>query len=182
MLHNRYREDINDRLKLAIAVGMLPKEYQDVVLQAFGGMEKCTYEQMRDHVINLAHQRAQMKRATPLSVDQVGGDYGGEGDCWEAQCWPCEDESWLEAIDKSNVQCYYCGKTGHIARDCFQKGKGKGASKSGKGGFKGAGKSGGGENLAKGAFGKSGKGKGFGKKGMSEKGYGNAYWNPHPQG
>ena len=81
----------------------------------------------------------------------------------------------------SKIQCDYCGKTSHMARDCFQKGTGKGAGNNGKGGFKGSGKSGGGENLAKGVFGKSGKGKGFGKKGVSEKGHGEACWNPNPQ-
>ena len=31
-LQNRYREGLNDPLKVAIVVGMLPKEYQDLVI------------------------------------------------------------------------------------------------------------------------------------------------------
>ena len=48
LLLNRYKEDINDRLKLAIVVGMLPKEYQDLVWQNSSRVKNTTYEESKD--------------------------------------------------------------------------------------------------------------------------------------
>ena len=74
-----------------------------------------------------------------------------EEDTWE-QYWREEDEWWFEEgpgavngiLDRSNTQCYNCGKYGHMAKGCTAKGKGKGgnATKGGKKGKKGKSKNG----------------------------------------
>ena len=80
----------------------------------------------------------------------------------------CDDAGGIGAV-YPNTTCYHCQGYGHMARECPQKGKGKGDMKGGgkgvtKGGFKGYGEGGG----TKGGF--KGDGKGSGLKGF-EKGY-----------
>ena len=98
---------------------------------------------------NVAHQKTHLRKPVPVDVWAVDFNWP------EDSCGFCEDPfSYLNAVDKSRMQCYACGKLGHLARECMSKGKGKGGSVKGfgKGGFKG---------------GKDGKGyaKGFGKPG-----------------
>ena len=57
---NRYNEDLNGNIKLAILIGMLPKEYQDMCLQTSCMTTKIIYESMRDNVSNIANQRMHM--------------------------------------------------------------------------------------------------------------------------
>ena len=56
---NRYGEDLTPSVKLALVVGRLPKEYQDMMMQhvvAKGG-EQMDYEQTREQIINLVTQK-----------------------------------------------------------------------------------------------------------------------------
>ena len=39
LLRSRFDEAMSDKLKLAIMVGMIPKEYQEMVLQTYSGMK-----------------------------------------------------------------------------------------------------------------------------------------------
>ena len=96
--------------------------------------------------------------------EEGGGDE--EADWWG--CEVCYDGGEIGAVYPT-TKCYNCQGYGHMARECPQKGKGKGDMKGGgktgvKGGFKGYGKGGG----IKGGF--KGDGKGSGLKGF-EKGY-----------
>ena len=110
----RYNEEINTNNRLAILIGMLPKEYQDICIQASCVMEKMTYEKMRDHIFNVANQR--LPKPKPMEVDEI-------------------DEQEIDAV--GNMLCYNCNKNGHISRNCWQKGGGKGNTKGnpGKGGY-----------------------------------------------
>ena len=63
---------------MAIVVGMLPKEFQDMVLQIHsvgGNRGKVTYVEMRDYVINVAQQKAQMRKPTRLEVNAMDGNW-----------------------------------------------------------------------------------------------------------
>ena len=70
-LKRRYQEDLKDTLKQAIFIGMLPKEFQELVLQN-GNMikegETISFEAVRDYVFNVANQRMQMVRPVPMDV------------------------------------------------------------------------------------------------------------------
>ena len=48
-LRNRYNETLSKNSKLAILIGMLPREYQKTILEtsSFSGKE-CKYEEVRD--------------------------------------------------------------------------------------------------------------------------------------
>ena len=75
-LKNRYDEEIKESLKSAILVGMLPKEFQDMVLQFFSGSKQFKFEEVRDYVISVANNRAQWARPTP-NLDAVDGEERG---------------------------------------------------------------------------------------------------------
>ena len=74
----RYQEDTNDQIRLAILMGMLPQEYQDMIMQtSVFKEEKVKYESVRDHVLNLSTQRMQMSRPTPMDIGGVEGEKKG---------------------------------------------------------------------------------------------------------
>ena len=55
---SRYQEDLDDTLKQAIFVGMLSKEYQDVIWQSASMTKELrTYENARDHIMNIVNQK-----------------------------------------------------------------------------------------------------------------------------
>ena len=145
-----------------------------MVLQSYnGGSKEPTYEGIRDYVINVAQQKIQMRRPNPLEVSAMDWEIGdGSRFATYAMCG-----SEIDAIDRSGVQCYSCGKTVHLTRECYLKGKGKGMPKGegkgfGKGGFPKREVKGGAKGKGKGVEGKSfGKG---GKKGDT--------WNYFPAG
>jgi hypothetical protein len=121
------------------------------------------YIVIRDKVMTWAVNKA----------DEMGGpvpmDVGGVMDEWEGEGWGEEGEEDEVGAGYPNTRCYHCQGYGHMARECPQKGKGKGDMKGGgkgvtKGEFKWYGKGGG----TKGGF--KGDGIGSGLRGF-EKGY-----------
>ena len=65
-LKSQYDETISGGLKLAIFIGMLPKEAQDTVLQNGTMMkEEMTYERCRDQIVSIANQKTSMGRPDP---------------------------------------------------------------------------------------------------------------------
>ena len=178
-LENRFGEVISENLKTAILVGMLPKEYHDMVIEKgiLMGGGKLRYQECKDYLVKMAKEKSDRARPVPMEVgaaesglveglgnyDEIG--YGGMGDL-----------PFLAALGKGSG-CFICGGN-HFQRECPYKGKGKG-----KGGWKGVwgygkadwlkGSSKGGmkglvtEGMVKGGF-EKGKGKGFGTKADNE--------------
>ena len=118
-LKRRYQEDINDQIRLAILMGMLPQEYQDMIVQtSVLKEEKMKYESVRDHVLNLSTQRMQMSRPTPMDIGGLEGEKKGIEDKNEQEEGYGGEEVWdLDAINK-NIKCYACQGFGHYVRDC----------------------------------------------------------------
>ena len=120
------------------------------------------YRVLKDRVIGWANTKAEKKGgAVPMEVD--GLDEGG-GEAWEED-WGDDGGGTIGAV-YPNTRCYFCQGFGHMARECPQKGKGKGKD----GGRGGKGKGGGFETKGggkggKGGFETKGAGKGMGWKG-----------------
>ena len=189
-LKMKHNEEISAPVKIAVLVGMLPKEYQDMCFQQATGIstEAATqekYEELRDKVMGMAGQRVSMVTPTPMDI---GALHQGE-ESWE--CWNpsgmgmnYEDPGYeyqnaydIDSVGKGfqkgkgkgkgDGSCHICGQMGHWSRECPSNPKGFG--KGGKGG-KGFGKNW--QNPSQSSFGKGGKGFGKNWQGPGPGGYG----------
>ena len=118
--HNEY---ISASMRIAICVGMLPKDYQDMCSQQASGIGKpigSTYNEMRDKIMNIANQRVSMITPTPMDIDAVrgyGGEDGGEDWGWGPGPYGWEDSQFdqfgVQAVGKGkgkgNGSCHNCG-------------------------------------------------------------------------
>ena len=71
ILVQKFRETIGGNIKLAVLIGMLPKDFQDMAMQNGSLMSIMKYENVRDYVISVATQKAAMSTPKPMDVDQV---------------------------------------------------------------------------------------------------------------
>ena len=78
-LKNRYDEEVGDKMKLAIMIGMLPKDFKDMVIQR--GCDpntsgsKLGYAHYRDYVFSVASQRLDLLRPSPTGGGINGMDW-----------------------------------------------------------------------------------------------------------
>ena len=126
-LKSRYNEDLNGNIKLAILIGMLPREYQDLVLNTSVLSSQVSYEAMRDNVLRVANQRMHMAQPTPMDIGAMQENVGEEGEQLGDE-WGCGygyGEEWDTMAVGKGSQCYDCKGFCNFAREC-PKGKGKG--------------------------------------------------------
>ena len=72
-LRVKHNEDISSPIKIAVLVGMLPKEYQDICFQQATGIssEAATqekYDELRDKIMSMAGQRVSMGTPVPMDI------------------------------------------------------------------------------------------------------------------
>ena len=79
MLHQKLGEKVGDNIKLAILIGMLPKDFQDMAMLNGSLMSVMKYENVSDHVTNVATQKAAMSISKPMDIDEVWNWSGEKG-------------------------------------------------------------------------------------------------------
>ena len=151
-LEREFDEKLSPNIKLAVFVGMLPKELQDEVYRSAEN-GKAEFEKAKDRIRAIAGNRIAQDTPQPMDIGQmaVEENYGA----WEeAGIWG-EVGMWadIDSVGSKGSGCFQCGEKGHFARECPSKGKGKG----------GKGKSA--MEYGKGHLGKGGKDKGSWSKG-----------------
>ena len=146
--------NIPELWKMAAMLKLCPKEIQDMVDLRWDEVGE-KYEVLKDRVIGWATTKAEGKGGGAVPMDVDGLEEGGDG--WDDE-WGDDGGGTIGAVYPT-TKCYFCQGFGHMARECPQKGKGKGKD-GGKGGGKG-----------KGGFEVKGMGKGW-KGGLETKGAG----------
>ena len=133
---SRYSEEAPASMKLAVLVGMPPRDYQDMILQTTCAKDggEVSYEEMKDHILVVTSQKMTMINPIPMDLDEVDVNERKEEEEEEGYS---EEEMDVSAL--INVKSYLDQRFGHLARNCPVKEKGKGKDGGGKGG-KGYGK------------------------------------------
>ena len=92
-----WKKDLDNDLKLAILIGMIPKDYQEIVMQTAmtTSEEDLKYMTCRDRVIQIARQRFQMVQPMPMDLDKVKEAEEGY------------NEENVDAVGQG-VKCYNC--------------------------------------------------------------------------
>ena len=70
-METNFNESITDNIKLAILIGMLPKDYQDMAMHNVGLMLNMKYQAVRDCIINVATQTLALYKPTPMEIDSA---------------------------------------------------------------------------------------------------------------
>ena len=170
-----YNEQLSNKVKLAALYGMLPKDFQEKVL------DKCSvnWDQVKEEeagkilntlkedIKNIAKSRKDACAPTPMECDQITGkgmdiperceDFqGAQHEDWWHDQQGCEGMD-INAVGKGQYKgkgkgkCHNCGQEGHYKYNCPHKGYMKGYDK------------GGGKGQSRGSWEKGGGGKGYGQ-------------------
>lgn len=166
VLEKDFSENIGQKIRAAVLLGMCMQELQDIIVQRTENIEE--YSKVKDVVMNFIDNRKSHCTPSPMDIGQCYLDGGDQQFQWSEDVGEQYEE--IGVIGKG-ASCYNCGGQGHYARDCGTP-KGKGKGKGGKGMQKGEyGQKG---MFQKGNFDKNGgkgyekgKGKGKGKAGFT---------------
>ena len=177
-LQTEYGEVLSSKMKVAVLYSMMPKDFQEKILDAcavaWDGTSEAgageLYEKVKIQIKNLAKARREMQGPKPMEVDRIANSWADWSEDWDG-CWrdveevTSKDDDHDHNHEEANIQyigkgggkkggkgfqgyCYVCGGFGHTQWDCH-KSKGQGKS-----------------------FGKDGGyGKGYSKDGYAGKGY-----------
>ena len=131
-LKMKHNEDISPPIKIAVLVGMLPKEYQDIYFQQELGTssEAATqeqYEELRDKIMSMAGQRVSMSTPVPMDIGALthGPCPPSMVDEW-GEFWNQGPQSMSTGYEKPHSYQYQNIYDIDSVRKGFQKGKGFG--------------------------------------------------------
>ena len=111
-LSREFREDLSERMKVALMLSMVPPDLQDLMYQQAATMKD--FSDAKAVLKGIVQNRIARNLPTPMDIGKVGDG---------------EDEVGVvskgKGKSKGKGSCLKCGKSGHFARECL-KGKGKG--------------------------------------------------------
>ena len=110
-LKMRYGEDLNENLKTAIFMSMMPKECQDLILAKSCSNKKIGYSEIRDYIMGLSHGKEQLIHPTLMDIGGMNQE-AAEGD--------------IDAVSKDKIKCHNCGGFGHYQGSAHQKRRAQG--------------------------------------------------------
>ena len=121
-LKMKHNEDLSAPIKIAVFVGMLPKEYQDMCFQQSTGVSadsEVKYTELRDKIMNIANQRMSMITPTPMDIDAMNQQGGSEwNDMWGYGGMPATGMGWedpqyaydIDSVGKGNGKGFGKGR------------------------------------------------------------------------
>ena len=168
-LNVEYGETLSSKMKVAVLYTLLPKDLQEKVL------DKCAvswdkvketdtaviFGRIKEEVKNIAKSSRDMTIPEPMEVDKVKAEWdeGAELNYYENE----DNEVCTVGKGKGKNACFVCGKFGHRAAECWNKGGVKGQKGKGKGWQKGW-------SVEAGSLTQKGKDRGWQKGGSAEAG------------
>ena len=149
-LEEEYGETLNESIKVAILISMIPDDLQEKVFEIEKGSDEVKYQAAKDVVVSMALRRAEQRKPKEdeLNAIELKRRQEEEDDRWTKETDALE-EGWNGGYDygerdvdavgmgKGNpsIRCLRCGGVGHMARECASPwdmlGKGKAGGKFG---------------------------------------------------
>ena len=125
---------LTESMEIAVATSMMPYDIQELIFQHAENIK--TFKTFEEKIMTLISNKNDVE-PVPMDIGRIQADYDRY---WLEQGYT-QEQSEMEVkelgwVAPGSGACFKCGRTGHVAADCWM-GKGGGKQGNGKGGGKG---------------------------------------------